>query len=284
MVTERAWSQVGENSIVRLIMRPPSDALRRAHSAHPERDRIDPALARREHADYVAAIEATGVPVVVLPGEPDQADACFTWDTVLAFARVCGSPTVLLVAARPGQPSRRLEVASVLACARGIALGVEVIEIAAPGTLDAGDVITYGRRVATGISARTNEDGARQLAAAVQRIGYRAFLCPVDDPLHLASAVTPIRARRLIGTVSGFASLDAAGPEVAPDDVERVVIPEDEVAGANVLAVGGRCFIAKGSPSGVEALRHAGEAVVEVELDEFLRADGVPTCLVAPIP
>ena len=91
-------------------------------------------------------------------------------------------------------------------------------------------------------------------------------------------------ASRLIGTASGFASLDAAGPDVAPDDVERLVIPDDEVAGANVLAIAGRCFIARGSPGAVGALRNAGESVVEVELDEFLRADGGPTCLVAPVP
>jgi dimethylargininase len=265
-------------------MRPPSEALRRALSAHPERDRIDPARARREHAAYVAAIEATGVLVTVLPVEPDQPDACFTWDTVLAFARPAGGPTILLVAARPGEASRRSEVASVLACARVMAPDAEVMEIAAPGTLDGGDVIVYGRRVAIGISARTNEAGARQLAAAVQRIGYQAFSCPVNDRLHLASAVTPIGPQRLIGTASGFASLDAAGPEVAPDDIERLIIPEDEVGGANVLAIGGRCFIAPGYPGAVEVLRTAGESVVEVELDEFLRADGGPTCLVAPVP
>ncbi len=258
--------------------------MRRALSQHPERDRIDPKHAVREHAAYAAAIQGAGVPVTVLPAEPDQPDACFTWDTMLAFARPGGGPTVLLVAARPGEASRRPEVASVLECARGIAPTAAVEEIREPGTLDGGDVITYGGCVAIGISARTTEAGARQLAALVRRIGYQAFLCPVDDRLHLASAVTPIGPRRLIGTASGFASLDAAGPEVAPDEVERLVIPEDEVAGANVLAAGGRCFIARGHPGAVEALRRAGESVVEVELDEFLRADGGTTCLVAPVP
>jgi len=258
--------------------------MRRAVSQHPEHDRIDPARAVRQHAAYVSAIQAAGVLVTILPAEPDLPDACFTWDTVLAFARPSGGPTVLLVAARPGEASRRPEVASVLACARGLAPNAEVIGIREPGTLEGGDVITYGRRVAIGISARSNEAGARQLAAAVQRIGYQPFLCPVDDRLHLASAVTPTRATRLVGTASGFQSLDAAGPEVAPDDVERLVIPDREIAGANVLAVGGRCFIAQGQPAAVEALRNAGESVVEVELDEFLRADGGPTCLVAPVP
>jgi len=39
-----------------------------------------------------------------------------------------------------------------------------------------------------------------------------------------------------------------------------------------------------GYPGAVDALRRAGESVIEVELDEFLRADGEPTCLVAPVP
>jgi len=265
-------------------MRPPSEALRRALSEHPERDRIDPQRAVGEHAAYAAAIRAAGVWVTMLPPEPEQPDACFTWDTVLAFARPSGGSSVLLVAARPGEVSRRSEVASVLDCARALAPDAEVAHIAEPGTLDGGDVITYGARVAIGISARTNEAGARQLAALVKRIGYQAFLCPVDDRLHLASAVTPIRATRLIGTASGFQSLDAAGPEVAPDDVERLVIPDGEAAGSNVLAAGGRCFIARGYPGAVDAMTKAGESVVEVELDEFLRADGGPTCLVAPVP
>jgi dimethylargininase len=146
--------------VVRLIMRPPSEALRRALSQHPERDRIDPERAVGEHAAYLQAIQAAGVFVTVLPAEPKEPDACFTWDTLLAFARPMGGATVLLVATRPGEASRRPEVASVLECARGIAPTAEVARILEPGTLDGGDVIAYGPRVAIGISARTSEAGA----------------------------------------------------------------------------------------------------------------------------
>lgn len=269
-----------DNAAVRLIMRPPGPALRRALSQHPERDRIDPKMAARQHAGYVQAIEAAGVPVTVLPAEPALPDACFTWDTVLAFPRHDGRGTALLVAARPGAPSRRAEVASVLACARQLAPGAEVVSISEPGTLDGGDVITFGRQVAIGVSARTNEAGARQLVEAVARIGYQAALCPVDDRLHLASAVTPLAADRLIGTRAGFRSLQVAG---AVHGVERLVVDDADVAAANVLAAGGRCFVAAGFPEAVAIMRDAGEIVVEVELGEFLRADGGPTCLVAPI-
>ena len=123
-------------------MRPPSDALRRAISSHPDRDRIDPERARAEHAAYVRTLEASGLAVTLLPPEADMPDACFTWDTILAFPQPGDASAVLLVAARPGAPSRRPEVESVLVCARRLAPGAEVVEIDDPGTLDGGDVIT----------------------------------------------------------------------------------------------------------------------------------------------
>lgn len=265
---------------MRLIMRPPGEALRHALSQHPERSRIDPANAARQHATYVRAIESADVPVTLLPVADGLADACFTWDTVLAFRPLDGEGTALLVAARPGEPSRRPEVESVLACARQLAPHAELMAIGEPGTLDGGDVITYGRRVAIGVSARTNADGARQLADAVTRLGYDAALCPVDNRLHLASAATPLRPNRLIGTPAGYRSLEAGG---VADGVERLLIDDADEPAANVLAVGGRCFVAAGYPKAVAIMRAAGETVVEVELGEFLRADGGPTCLVAPI-
>jgi hypothetical protein len=56
-------------------------------------------------------------------------------------------PAVLAVATHPGAPSRRPEVAAVLAAARGL-LGPSctVTAIVAPGTLEGGDVIVYGDR------------------------------------------------------------------------------------------------------------------------------------------
>jgi len=279
---DRYW----ENAGVRLIMRPPSEAMKRALSEHLERDRIDPVRAAGQHAGYVKALAGAGVEVVLLAPDPHLPDACFTWDTVLAFPRAgTEAPTALLVAARPGEASRRPEVASVVNCAREMVPGAELVEIHDPGTLDGGDVITYGDRVAIGVSARTNEAGARQLADAIERFGYRAFLCPVDDRLHLASAISPLGSSRLIGTLAGYRSVDSAGPDVAPaGEIERLLIADGDVAAANVLVAGGRCFVARGYPAAVEVMERAGETVVEVHLQDFILADGGPTCLVAPIP
>jgi len=271
---------------MKLIVRPPGDAFRRALSEHAECGRIDAARALVQHAAFVAALRAAGMEVVELAAEPELPDACFVSDALLALPPA-GRPneaSALLFATRPGADSRRPEVASVLAAARELRPAARVVTAQAPGTIDAGDVIVYGDRVAIGVSARTNEAGARQLADAVREIGYRPYLCPVRDRLHLASAVTVLRPARLIGTAAGFASLDEAGPDTAPTSgIARLIVPDDEVVGANVLAVGGRCFVPAGNRQAAALMRAAGEMVVELGLSEFTLADGGPTCLVAQV-
>ncbi len=271
---------------MRVIVREPSAAFRDALSTHEERGRIDAARAIAQHRAFVAALSAAGLDLVELPPEPALPDATFISDTLIALPRA-GDPdgsTALLVVTRPGALSRRGEVASVAARAQELAPGADVVEIEEAGTLDGGDVIVYGDRIAIGVSGRTNVCGAGQLALAVGSLGYQAFLCPVTDRLHLATAVTPLGPGRLLGTAAGFASLDRS-PGSAPDGlVERLAVPDEEAGAANVLALGGRVFMAAGHPRTASMLRAAGAVVVELEFDEFARADGGPTCLVAIVP
>ena len=60
------------------------------------------------------------------------------------------------------------------------------------------------------------------------------------------------------------------------------MLADDDVVAANVLPLGGRVFLAAGNPQATAALRSAGEQAVELDLDEFTKADGGPTCLVVP--
>jgi len=262
-----------------VIVRPPGDAFRSALSDHHGPSTLDPERARRQHAAFVAALESAGARIERLPPDPDLPDATFVSDTLLAFPPE--GPTRLLVITRPGAPSRRAEVAAVAARARALAPDARVVEIREPGTLDGGDVICFGDRVAVGLSARTNREGAGQLAEAILPLGYRAFLCPVQGRLHLATAVTSLGRNRMVGTPAGFESLDAAG---AAEGIERLVLRPDEQPAANVLALGDHCLMVSGHPRAADLLRGAGHAVLELELDEFVRADGGPTCLVAHVP
>jgi dimethylargininase len=188
--------------------------------------------------------------------------------------------------ARPAVASRRPEVESVVRAALPyFAADARLVRVEDPGTLEGGDVVVYGDRIAIGLSARTDVLGARALADAARSLGYRPFLCPVTDRLHLATAVTAAGPSTLIGTAAGFASLDAAGPDAAPRaELRRLLLPDDELPGANVLALGGHGFVASGNPTAARLLRETGLVVHELELDEFTLADGGPTCLVNVLP
>jgi dimethylargininase len=269
-----------------VIVRPPGPAFRDAISTHPDRHRIDVSRARVQHAAFCAALEDAGLPLLRLPEEPDLPDATFVSDSIVALAPVLPDRSPIVVVARPAVASRRQEVESVLRTALArLPAATLVVPVEDPGTLEGGDVVVYGDRVAIGLSGRTNVLGARVLADAARSLGYRPYLCPVTDRLHLATAVTAVAPNTLIGTAAGFASLDAAGPDAAPaGEIRRLLLPDDELLGANVLALGGHVFLGSGNPTAARLLREIGMPVHELELDEFALADGGPTCLVNVLP
>ncbi len=298
-----------------VIVRPPGPAFRDAISTHPDRDQIDVSRARRQHAAFCAALEEAGVPLLRLPEEPLLPDATFVSDTVIALVPRRSDARPIVVVARPAMASRRPEVESVVgAAASCLPPDTRVVRVEDPGTLEGGDVVVYGDRVAIGLSARTNRMGAQVLFDAAASLGYRPFLCPVTDRLHLASAVTAVTPDTLVGTSAGFASLDAAsfasldaagfvsldtagfasldaagadaaGADAAPaGEIRRLLLPDHELSGANVLSLRGHAFLASGNATARRLLLEAGLVVHELDLGEFALADGGPTCLVNVIP
>ena len=67
-----------------------------------------------------------------------------------------------------------------------------IVHIEAPATIDGGDVLTVGKRVFVGESARTNAAAISQLARHLAPHGYTVHLVPVRGCLHLKSAVTAV--------------------------------------------------------------------------------------------
>jgi dimethylargininase len=269
-----------------VIVRPPGAAFRDAISIHPEHHRIDVTRARAQHTAFCEALLDAGVPLRRLPEEPDLPDATFVSDSLVALAPVLPGRPPIVVVTRPALSSRRPEVDSVLGAALPyLPADTQVLRVQDPGTLEGGDVVAYGDRMTIGLSRRTNVIGAHVLADAARLLGYRPFLCPVADRLHLATAVTAVAPDTLIGTAAGFASLDAAGPDAAPaGEIRRLLLPDDELLGANVLALGGHAFLDSRSPTAARLLAETGLIVHGLELDEFALADGGPTCLVNVLP
>lgn len=245
----------------RALVRRPGPRLAEGLVTHIDRQPVDLDLAAEQWKGYVRALRDAGWDVVEVEPADDCPDAVFVEDPVVVYGD-------LAVLARPGADTRRGEVAGVEAAVR--AAGYRVARIEAPGTLDGGDVLKWGGTVWVGQGGRTNAEGMRQLAAALEPLGARVVGVPVSRVLHLKSAVTALPD----GTVVGYPSL------VDDPDVWERFLPVPEESGAHVVLLGGRrLLMAADAPRSAAMFRGLGYAVTEVDIGEFIKLEGCVTCL-----
>ena len=111
-------------------------------------DHGPPSLAgvRAEQTAYIAALEAAGARVEILPGLEDFPDSIFVEDVALVF------PNAAIVL-RPGAPSRRGEAAAI---APDLEARFERVLHLSGGTVDGGDVLATPGGIFIGVSARTS--------------------------------------------------------------------------------------------------------------------------------
>jgi len=173
---------------------------------------------------------------------------------------------------RPGAPSRRDEVA--LIRDKIAALFARYDKIAAPGTLDGGDVCEAGERCFVGVSDRTNDAGADQLGRWLESIGKRMVkvdIRPIRGLLHLKSA---------IAFVSGvFVVAPAARALPALSGEPAIYVDDDDAYAANCVEINGHVLVADGFPRVTAALKERGIDVIELEMSEFEKMDGGLSCL-----
>ncbi|GMQ95715.1 MAG: dimethylarginine dimethylaminohydrolase [Gammaproteobacteria bacterium] len=215
-----------------------------------------------QHRDYVKILESLDLQVTMLDGDEHFPDGCFVEDTAVV------TPGVAVIT-RPGVASRRGEEVAIeplLAAHRPVA------RIVAPGSVDGGDILVMGERVIIGLSARTNEEGARQLAEIIEGRGMRCITLAAGDGLHLKSSVNALGDDRLLATRE-FAECAELS------EFERIAVPADESYAGNSLWVNGRVLVPAGFPATRELIDGLGVETIEVQVSEFRKMDGGLTCL-----
>ncbi|KXZ53259.1 hypothetical protein GPECTOR_7g1153 [Gonium pectorale] len=198
-----------------------------------------------------------------------------------------------VVITRPGAPSRQPEpgpVADELRC-----LGFERVDaLAAPATLDGGDVQILPWAVLVGTSKRTNEEAVAQLRTLLAEAGGPpVFAFSVGaataaagagaSTLHFKSVLSALDPHTLLvaDTPVGRALADQirAVPELA-GKLELEFLP-DAIA-ANVLSIGRHCVMQAGKPASEAILRRLCEArgmeLHTLCMGELAKADGALTC------
>jgi dimethylargininase len=226
--------------------------------------RYDQALA--QHARYCEALQACGLAITNLEPDLDHPDSTFVEDTAVLTGRSA-------VLTRPGARSREGEVAAMRPVLRGFF--PVTVEIETPGTVDGGDICEAEDHFFLGLSLRTNEEGAHQLAAHLASEGYTSTVVDVrgmNSILHLKSGVSYIGNNTLV-VIEEMAGWEAfAGYELI-----RVVSEESHAA--NCVRVNERVLVASGYPRLTAELMARGFDPLEVDMSEFRKMDGGLSCL-----
>ena len=243
------------------VTRAISPAMADCELMYRERAEPDIALARVQHRRYEATLATLGCKIVSLPAEPGLPDSVFVEDAAVVTDEIA-------VITRPGAASRRAETASIAAA---LEPWRRLVFIEAPGTLDGGDVLRIGRRLWVGLSGRSNEAGASQLAAALAPFGYRTQTVPVRGCLHLKSAATQVGPETLLINPDWVDQTCFAG-------LRFVDVAPQEPHGANALYVGGAVVYPASCARTRERLERVGIVVHSVDVSEIEKAEGGVTC------
>jgi len=222
------------------------------------------ALAQHEH--YCEALERCGLEVIALDADARFPDSTFIEDTAIVTDRMA-------VLTRPGAPSRQGEVSSVAAILTEFY--EEVQEIRAPGTIDGGDVCEAGDHFFIGLSARTNEAGANQLADVLAQHDFAATLVDIRrsrDLLHLKTGLSWLGDGRFVMHAELARRGEFAG-------YERIVVDPGEQYAANCIVVNEHVFVPEGFPRLADELTRQGFGVVPLAMSEFQKMDGGLSCL-----
>jgi dimethylargininase len=282
--TDRAWGAQSMTAPLReVLVQAPGAAFSRAFE--------DPAVgflrpvdldaARREHDGLVATLTRLGANVHVLDAHTDDPDLVYVFDPML----IADGGAIPL---RPGKPNRAGEPAVLEAWT--LAHGIPTLgRIESPGTLEGGD--TFWLRpdlLCIGRTLRTNDIGARQLAAMVggdARIFDVPYWKGPAELVHLLSVISPVADD--VAVV--FLPLLPVGlyQLLADLGIRMVEVPEEEYAtlGCNVLAVRpGVVITAEGNDVTRRRLEAAGCEVHAIPLREVgENGSGGVTCLTRPI-
>jgi dimethylargininase len=222
--------------------------------------------ALEQHAAYSVALQRCGLELLALPPDSQHPDSTFVEDAAIVTSRSA-------ILTRPGAASRQGEVPSISeALARFFR---EFHQIESPGTLDGGDICEAENHFFIGLSQRTNEEGARQLAEFLARDGFTSSIVDIRDihgVLHLKSGIAYIGENNLV-------AMEAMADLSHFLNYDRIRVKPEESYAANCVRVNDFVLLPAGRPHVEAALKECGYKTVTLDMSEFEKMDGGLSCL-----
>lgn len=226
--------------------------------------------AANQHLALVRAIEQSGTGVINIQELPEHPNSVFTKDTAVCTPKG-------YVRLRMGLPSRTGEedwMADVLG-----SLGKKRIgSIELPGTVEGGDIILAENIAFIGHSSRTNLSGIEQFSSLLMKFGYEIRIARVPEPfLHLGGTLTLV-SKDTILCVGGLF------PDSLFNGFHVIEVPNNGFISGNVIALPDKQVIAdQSNDSTISALKREGFTVYPVDLSEFIKGTGGPSCLILKV-
>jgi dimethylargininase len=256
-------------NFTRAIVRPPSESFAAGLTSSAE-GAPDLGRALEQHAAYVAALRDCGLAVTQLAPDPAYPDGTFVEDTAI----VTGRGAVLTL---PGAPSRQGEIRGMAPCLRQFYGQFGRIE--APGTVDGGDICEADGHFLIGVSARTNQHGAEQLAGLLAGFGYSSSIMDIRaNPalLHLKSGIAYLGEGCWVADEGSRKDLQS---QAGIDIRDLILAPPAEAYAANCVRINDAIFVAAGYPLMSAALESRKRRVLALDVSEFRKMDGGLSCL-----
>ena len=217
-----------------------------------------------QHNNYIRALQQCDVDITILPASEEFPDSVFVEDVALC------TPHCAIIT-RPGAETRRAETTLITeAINRFYPNKVEYIQ--APGTVEAGDIMMVDKHFYIGLSARTNQEGAKQMIAILEKYGLSGSVVTLEKVLHLKTGLAYLEHNNLL----------AAGEFITKPEFQHlniIEIPEEESYAANCIWVNERVIIPAGYPTTKAKIAALGYQVIEVDTSEYRKIDGGVSCM-----
>jgi dimethylargininase len=233
-----------------------------AHCVRTNVERIDVALARRQHVEYCRILQKLGLTLIWVGVDNSLSDSCFVEDTAVIFrekAVICNMKI----------KSRAEEVVGVANVLQKLK---EIHHIEPPASIDGGDVLKIEDKVFVGLTTRTNMEAIHQLSKILENSSEEIIPVKVHSTLHLKSACT------YLGNDCVIVSRGHFDTHIL-QDYKKIVVPRGEEYAADCLGINETILMAKGYPKTKKLIEKEGFLVKELEVSEFRKGDGALTCL-----
>jgi len=226
---------------------------------------------KKQHEALKAVLAQFGADMIDVPELKGHPNSVFTRDASVSTPRG-------YIKLRLGLPARRGEgkwMAKILRSMGESCVG----EIRPPGTVEGGDLILAGNVAFIGHTRRTNTEGVKQVSVLLTKMGYEIRTMSIKECyLHLGGAMSLIGPERILCCQDVFPDSFFKGFDV-------VSVPHRGPSTGNVICLSGDEVIANAAENqeAIEILGERGIRVHPIDLSEFRKGSGGPTCLVLPI-